>query len=81
MVMQIKLLVLLCCYLSIYLSIYLSVQYAFVFRMTVTLGRIDCMTHVECLCVRQGAGTRLLLHASPLSVSLSFTFLKLFLHT
>ena len=31
--------------------------------------------------MRQGAGTRLLLHASPLSVSLSFTSLKLFLYT
>ena len=32
----------------------------------------------ECLCVRQGAGTTV--YASPHSVSLSFTFLKLFLH-
>ena len=33
----------------------------------------------ECLCVRQGGGTTVF--ASPLSLSLSFTFLKLFSYT
>ena len=51
------------------------------FFSTPTLGRIDCVTcqrNHDCV---WGKELGLLFHFSPLSVSLSFTFLKLFLYT
>ena len=55
-------------------------QYAFLLHMTLTLGRLDCVTSKRNVCV-WGKELGLLFYASPLSVYLGFTFLKLFLHT
>lgn len=61
----------------------MSVQYAFLLHMTLTLGRIRGIDQTawpaKGMFVSEGAG--LLFHASPLSVSLSFTFLQLLLYT
>ena len=47
---------------------------------TLTLGWIDCVTSQRNVCV-WGRELGLMFYASPLSVSLSFTFVKLFLFT
>ena len=61
----------------------MSVQYALLLHMTLTLGRICRIDQTawpaKGTFVSEAAG--LLFHASPLSVSLSFTFLQLLLYT
>ena len=47
---------------------------------TQTLGRIDCLTSQRNVCL-WGKELGLLFYSGPLTVSLSFTFLKLFLYT